>query len=153
MEAIWRQRRRLPPAGATHDFARKALGGAPMFSNSSVLIVDRCSESREVLRMALARRGVRVLESSGAADALALVRLHRPDVTILDLDATGADRPTAADFAEIAEFDGGTLIVLGSAREYQSAQCGEYVPKPYHYGPLILKIEELLRERQYRAAA
>src|SRR5262249_9131518 len=114
---------------------------------------DRCSESREVLRMALARRGVRVLESSGAADGLALVRLHHPDVTILDLDATGAERPTVTDFAEIAEFDGGTLIVLGSARKNASLQCNEYVSKPYHYGPLILKIEELLRERQFRAAA
>jgi DNA-binding response OmpR family regulator len=121
--------------------------------HSTVLIVDRSEESREVLRTALARHGLRVLEATVPGDGLALARLHRPDVIVLDLDVIQANKPTASDFADAAENGGGTLIVLGANSPTDLQLEAEFFAKPYHYGPLILRIEELLRQRFGRAAA
>jgi hypothetical protein len=38
------------------------------------------------------------------------------------------------------------MVLLGSARRAGTSPSGEFVAKPYHYAPLILKIEQLLRE-------
>ena len=124
-----------------------------MIGSSCVLIVDRSHESREVLRTALARHGLRVLEANVPGDGLALARLHRPDVIVLDLDVLQADKPTAGDFADVAENEGGKLIVLGENFPADLPFNGKFFAKPYHYGPLILRIEELLRQRSGRAAA
>jgi CheY-like chemotaxis protein len=124
-------------------------GGALLIEDASVLIVDRSTEARGVLRMALERLGVRVFESADAADGLALARKHRPDLILLDLDtARPSSNPVAEDFAEFAADSSATLLLLGPARLRASAPSGEFVAKPYHYQPLIRKIEQLLRAGQ-----
>lgn len=124
-----------------------------MHSHSSVLIVDGYDESREVLRTALERRGLRVLEATQAADGLSMARLHRPDLIVLDLDAAAAGSETADEFVWAAENEGSTLLILGNYQSAAGPACGEFMGKPYHYKPLILRIEELLRQRCRRAAA
>ncbi len=118
-----------------------------MILSSSVLIVDRSDESREVLRTALERRNLRVFEATRAVDGLSLAREHHPDLIVLDLDSSSA--ADGAEFAELAAMtdDAETqLVILGSARLRGDVPAGEFVAKPYHYRPLILKIERLLRE-------
>jgi DNA-binding response OmpR family regulator len=122
-------------------------------SNSSVLIVDQLEESREVLRTALERRGMRVLEATQLSDGLVMARLHRPDLIVLDLEAATAGIETAEEFASVAENDGGMLLILGNLQFSAVSAGGEFMAKPYHYKPLILRIEELLRRRCSRAAA
>jgi hypothetical protein len=36
------------------------------------------------------------------------------------------------------------VVVLGSVRRGESLPPGEFVSKPYHYAPLVRRIEELL---------
>ncbi len=117
-----------------------------MIEDASVLIVDRSTESRGVLRTALERLGVRVFEAADGEDGLALARKHRPDLVLLDLDAARPS-PTsaAADFAAYADDSNATLLILGPARLRSSALRGEFVAKPYHYEPLVRRIEQLLR--------
>lgn len=124
-----------------------------MLSQTTVLIVDRCLESREVLRTALARRGLRIFEAARADDGLALARLHRPELIVLDLEAVVDPVQATGDFAAAAAGAGGRLIVLGSARQSQDELSCEFFPKPYHYKPLVLRIEELLHQQRGRAAA
>lgn len=119
---------------------------------ASVLIIDHSNESRVVLRTALERRGMRILEARRSDVGLALARKHRPDLIVLDLDALPARRPAAAEFAAAAENAGGRLLILGTAARSAEASCDQFMAKPYHYQPLIHKIEELLRQRLDRVA-
>ena len=48
----------------------------------TVLIVDPSADNREVLRTALARRGLTIFEAEAADRGLELAREHRPDVIV-----------------------------------------------------------------------
>ncbi len=112
----------------------------------SVLIVDRSEETREVLRTALERRGLRTFSAGQAAPGLKLAQQHHPDLTVLDLELDNASPESlSAPFAEQSRTDHTPLLMLGSARRTQAGVLrGEFVSKPYHYGPLICRIERLL---------
>jgi len=111
----------------------------------NVLIVDPSDETRVVLQTALERRGMQTMAASHAKQGLALARQHHPDLIVLDLeiDPSGPDE-VAAPFAEQSRIDHAALVLLGSVRRRQPLSPGEYVTKPYHYAPLIRKIEEIL---------
>lgn len=114
-------------------------------SGPSVLIVDRSAESREVLRTVLASRGVRILEAAGASQGLELCRRHHPEVVVLDLDSAAPhDDEMRRAYQSQTAGDDASLVVLGTLRDAAPDQ-GRYVPKPYHYAPLIRTIEELLK--------
>ncbi len=121
-----------------------------MDSQQSVLIVDSSEETREVLQTALERRGLRILSADRARQGLELARRHHPDLIVLDLEVEGARRPDnpSAPFAEQSRSDHARLVLLGSLRRGAPPADGEFVAKPYHYGPLIRKIEELLVVRR-----
>ena len=123
-----------------------------MDSRRSVLIVDASDETRVVLQTALERRGLRTLAASQAEQGLALARQHHPDLIVLDLeiDSCGPDE-VAAPFAEQSRTDHASLVFLGSVRRQQPRPPGEYVAKPYHYAPLIRRIEEILSANPEKA--
>jgi CheY-like chemotaxis protein len=111
----------------------------------SVLIVDRSEETREVLQTALERRGYRIFATDAAQDGIDLARRHRPDLIVLDLELDDSDPENLyAPFAQQCGTEGGSLVALGSIRRDARLGGGEFVPKPYYYGPLIRKIEEIL---------
>jgi len=111
-----------------------------------VLIVDRSEEVHEVLQTVLARRGVRTYSARRARQGLELAQRLRPDLIVLDLELEPADPETVrAPFARQSRQNQTPLVVLGSARRSQAdPSLGEFVSKPYDYGPLVRKIEELL---------
>ena len=111
-----------------------------------VLIVDSSDESREVLSTLLELRGAETVESERAEQAAQLADRHQPDLIVFDADSDGSKRHEATRrlgaAAEVAETP---IIVLGSVhRRDESLPTGQFVPKPYHYGPLIRRIEDLL---------
>ena len=135
----------------------------------SVLIVDRSPETREVLQTALERRGVRTLSTGRAERGLKLARQHHPDLVVLDLEMDDLPAEQFADYGAdgnrpipiLAETKIGAvpccageasppqcqprLVLLGSLRrQADRLPGGEFMAKPYHYGPLIRRIEELL---------
>jgi two-component system response regulator AdeR len=112
----------------------------------SVLIVDHSDDTREVLQTALQRRGWRVLAAGWAGAGLELAQRHRPDLIVLDLelDDSGPENLSAR-FAEQSRANRTPLVMLGSLRcKWAGPPDGEFMPKPYHFGPLIRKIEELV---------
>ena len=117
-----------------------------MFSEPSVLIVDRSPETREVLKTVLERRGCRILAASRAARGLELAREHHPDLIVLGLEEPSPEaEEVCMPLAAESEASHTPLVVLGKCRRRGSALAhGEFVSKPYHYGPLIRRIEELL---------
>jgi CheY-like chemotaxis protein len=117
-----------------------------LVSERSVLIVDGSQENREVLKAALERRGCKILAASRAQRGLELAQQHHPDVIVLDLEMSKASpEELCAPFARETETAATRLVVLGSVRSSRKElPSGEFVAKPYHYAPLIRRIEELL---------
>jgi CheY-like chemotaxis protein len=112
----------------------------------SVLIVDASRESREVLRMLLERRGATTLEADGPEQAIRLVRNLHPDLILLDAESDQScnSQPTN-DLRQIAVGNATPIVILGKVRQLRSPlSADQIVAKPYHYGPLIRKINSLL---------
>ncbi len=133
-----------------------------MIPRSSVLIVDRSDEVRTVLRTALERRGLQIFDAARADTGLALAREHHPDLIVLDLEVQPAGSEASTyDFAATGDGQEATIVMLGSIRRsdppnrqtHIMPQATEhFVAKPYHYKPLISKIEQLLAARHEHAA-
>ena len=128
----------MPPTDATE--------GPTLVSQRSVLIVDGSQENREVLTTALERRGCKILSASRAERGLELAQEHRPDVIVLDLEVSPkSPEEVCAPFAREAESSPTRLVLLGSVSVSKGTTPeGEFIAKPYHYAPLIRKIEALL---------
>jgi CheY-like chemotaxis protein len=109
------------------------------------LIVDRSEENRIVLREALERRGLRILEAPGNEDGVRLAREHHPDLVVLDLEAGSVDVPPAID--STGDYGDTPLVLLGTVKSRDTATSRQYVAKPYRYAPLIDCIESMLQER------
>ncbi len=111
----------------------------------SVLIVDESEETQEVLSTALGRRGVRTFTAGRAREGLDLARQLHPDLIVLDLELDNSADGAISPFAEDSALQETPMVLLGSVRRHaQGLPDGEFVRKPYHFAPLIRKIEELL---------
>lgn len=110
-----------------------------------VLVVDRSGETREVLQTALQRRGVATLAAAEPRRGVQLAAEHRPAVIVLDLDGDDVQPEWFAPQYPSPDGRPTHMILLGSVRRGRcTAAAGDFFAKPYHYGPLIRKIEELL---------
>lgn len=125
-------------------------------ASPSVLIVDRSEETREVLETALEKRGIRTFSASRARNGAALARSEQPDLIVLDLELDRSNPDALCSrFQKDSACERPPMVLLGSMPEPGSGRGGEFVAKPYHYGPLIRRIEEILEtvNRGWRDAA
>jgi len=115
-----------------------------------VLIVDESEENREVLRTILQRHGVETIEACDAEGGLRLAKDWHPSVMVLDVDTIDlSDTRACGDFDDEARLENTSVVLLGGIRaEKTTLSNSEVLPKPYHYAPLIRKIEELLQAAQ-----
>jgi CheY-like chemotaxis protein len=110
----------------------------------SVLIATPRADEREVLSTALARRGLRIWEATEPEQGLQLAREHHPDVIVLDAEMHFPGYRDVADrFAEACNGERASLILLGRVSREPLPRAGETIAKPYHFGPLIHRIEQL----------
>jgi len=115
-----------------------------MTRSPSVLIVEPSADEREVLRTVLERRGLRIWEAAGVERGLELARKHHPEVIVLDADANrSGNESIQAEFDATSTDQHSSLIVLGRISRDRSLPAGQVIAKPYHFGPLIHKIEQL----------
>jgi CheY-like chemotaxis protein len=138
--------RLFPPSFLTAHGGALVLAHLNQHTHPSVLIVDQSEDTREVLRAALERRGVQILEAAEARQGIDLARRHHPEVIVLDLECEAADdSDVQAEYDAEAREGTGALVVLGKARRYEDKLPSDRIlPKPYHYAPLIRTIERLL---------
>jgi DNA-binding response OmpR family regulator len=112
----------------------------------SVLIVDASYESREVLRLLLERRGARTIEAERAEEAVGLANRCHPDLIVFDAEcdhSTGGD--ATSNLREVADRNDCPIVILGKVHELLGDWAADQiVAKPYHYEPLIRKINSLL---------
>ncbi len=114
----------------------------------SVLLVDQSDDSRNVIRTVLERRGVEIFETPSARRGLEILRQYHPDVVVLDLETDAADdAQIRRDYDDEAASHQVEMVILGNLRQDSSAPDKHVIRKPYHYGPLIEKIEQLAQRR------
>ena len=121
-----------------------------------VLIVDDSPDSLDVLQTALERRGVNTLTTRRPSEGLDLARRFHPDVILLDLESVEdvGDTALRENYDEAAKRENAPLILVARASGDPSTQGSPYVvSKPYHYAPLIRKIQELLESADHKRAA
>ena len=117
-----------------------------------VLIVDGSNESRHVLSAVLGSHGLDTLETAQASQGLDMAREQRPDLILLDIEETDVDEATCEQLASCEQstlqpgHENIPLVLLGSTKTTRSEfPTRQRISKPYHYGPLIRRIEELIR--------
>lgn len=117
----------------------------------TVLIVDSSEETRDVLTTALERRGVRALAFPTSRRAAATARMERPDLVVFDVETEIVPPRQALDaFAKNAELDETPIVAIGTAKFEAPLGEGAFISKPYHFAPLLEKIEAILRETDER---
>jgi CheY-like chemotaxis protein len=111
----------------------------------SVLIVDRFSETREVLRTVLERRGVRIYEAADATEGWRLARLRRPDLIVMDVEENATTEAAVLPPDADGNLGSVPVVLLGSARRPKKTKSDQvYVTKPFQYVDLIRQIEGIL---------
>lgn len=112
---------------------------------SRVLLFDSSPETSEVLRMVLERRGIRILEASELEDGLRIARSQQPDLIVLDTEDAPRGAAIRAAFAEESRQSHAALLILGRLDACENLPDeGRVIAKPYHYGPLIRTIEQIV---------
>ena len=114
-----------------------------------VLIVDQSDEMRQVLRAILEYRGWEIVEVRAAQQGLDLANACRPDVIVLDLETLqdAAATPNGENVPAWQATDA-PLVFLGRMPCDCRSTQDRCLTKPYHYGPLLRTIEEVLNRSQ-----
>lgn len=121
-----------------------------MLQRPQVLIVDRSAETREVLRTILQRDGVNIAEAESQIEGLQLVKRLHPQVLVIDTDTVDlSDTDVCHEFDDETRAENTSVVVLGRIQTSDNVlPTSEVVAKPYHYAPLIRKIETLLEQAE-----
>lgn len=116
-------------------------------TSPQVLIVDSSPENREVLRTILQRDGVQTVEAGSGEAGLDLAKRLHPRVLVIDTDTVDLDDPGVCyAFDDEVRGERCSVVLLGRVGSPRnSLSNSEVMAKPYHYGPLIRKIEALLQ--------
>ena len=114
-----------------------------------VLIVDASQESRDILRALLNRQGAEILEAARIEAASSIADREQPDLIVYDSDCDPSPTNQAThSLARLASRSAIPIVVLGTLSRDLRPPLGEnLVAKPYHYAPLLRKIENLLGNR------
>lgn len=117
-----------------------------MSTKARVLIVDASRESRDILRTLLNRQGTETVETAQISAASDLTDREHPDLIVCDSDSDPSpDNLATRELALLASRSDIPIVVLGTVRRgFKPLTDGDLVAKPYHYAPLIRKIEGLL---------
>ncbi|CAA9472381.1 MAG: hypothetical protein AVDCRST_MAG38-1394 [uncultured Solirubrobacteraceae bacterium] len=133
-------------------------------SPTSVLIVEDDQPIASFLADNLTADGYDVLLAGGIRDAIRLLEYKKPDVVLLDVDlpdGSGLEvlRRTRESDGVASRLDPGTpfLVVSGHAGELERVRCFErgaddFLPKPFSYPELRLRVQAVLRRTQRRQA-
>ena len=109
----------------------------------TVLVVDDSGDIRELLRVMLEARGLRVVEAADGQEAVAMAPRVRPDLILMDLSMPVMDGFEATRQLKARPESRATPVVAVSAfcdarkrREALEAGCAECVSKPVDFSLL-----------------
>ena len=117
--------------------------------SKQILIVDDDALMRRSLAFNLEQAGYRASTAGSAEDALAMVRLERPDLALLDIGLPGMDGLDA--LRQLKEqFDLPVIFVTARRRELDEVVglelgADDYVTKPFDLNVLLAHVKSVLR--------
>ena len=114
-----------------------------------VLLVDSSDDNREVICTALRRRGIRTIDTSAPQQGLEWARQLAPDVIVLETEwEKGSAEEICRQYASASRSGSAKMLLLGTTKSFpiEKDQFTSHIAKPYHYAPLIRKIEELIAQ-------
>jgi putative two-component system response regulator len=130
---------------------------APKQTSPRVLIVDDDADHAEILAGLLRRRGYGIAVALSGERAVALARLLRPDLILLDLYMPEVDGfSTAAHLHGDPETRDVPIVFLSACGEpatvTRAIEAGalEYLAKPFHAAELIACVERSLLSAGHR---
>ncbi len=121
-----------------------------MGQQATILIVDDEPDVREVLEEYFSAQGYEVLEAPDAAAARGLVRAHRVDLALIDINMPGEDGLSLARHLR-EHHEGLAIVMLTSASTVVDRIVGlevgadDYVSKPFDPRELLARIRSVLR--------
>ncbi|MDX1962728.1 MAG: response regulator [Pirellulales bacterium] len=116
--------------------------------SSRILIVDASPDNRQVLRTALEKRGIEILEAARTRQGLALAQTARPDLVIWNLEDSPPNTAAVTDEVLRQTPASTELVFLGGVGRPVAHARSAFVPQPYHYPRLISTIEHMLSARR-----
>ncbi len=144
----------MTPAGIEPAAPQPHVGG------DCVLLVDDDPVARLLTASALAERGWRVIEAEGAAQALQLFALHRPDVVVLDALMPGIDGFAACErLRRLPDGEHVPVLMLTGlddelsiARAYEAGATDFFVKTNSQWTLLSERLRYMLRSARMRDA-
>lgn len=117
----------------------------------TILVVEDYEDASLAMRLALERKGYRILEASDGAKAVELAARERPDVILMDLNLPVLDGLSATRRIRAVPELKGTVIIAVTAyhdQDYRAraldAGCNAFVSKPIDFDFLNDLIGNLL---------
>ncbi|MCL4868536.1 MAG: response regulator [Anaerolineae bacterium] len=145
-----------PTVGQPHPLSRDhSLRITGVDLSQAVLVVDDEPMARTLLRLMLVRAGYEVFEAEDGYDALDKVKLHPPDVMILDVMMPGIDGFQVCEELRRQERTASMPIIMLSAKtDLDSVNRGlragatKYLTKPVSPEDLTQHVHEVLVPKQ-----
>jgi CheY-like chemotaxis protein len=112
-----------------------------------ILVVDDEREIRALVRVMAERAGYRVLEASGAEEALQILqeRMLEPRLLLTDIAMPGMSGLALAAHVHQIRPSLPVMFMTGFADEYQAELCGSVcLRKPFNATELLTAIEEVI---------
>jgi DNA-binding response OmpR family regulator len=125
-------------------------------SSALVLVVDDDTDTREILRVALATSGYRVVAVGGATEALVVLESQHPDLVLLDLVMPEVDGWWVVQHVAAMPSPPPIIVLSGVARLPPPTTLrpwlAGYMLKPFHVGRLLRACEHALKGHAAGAA-
>ena len=118
---------------------------------AKILLVEDNEMNRDMLSRRLVRRGYEVIVAEDGAAGVEAVRLHRPDLVLMDMSLPVMDGWEATRQLKASDETRGVPVVAltahamaGDEQKAREAGCDGYETKPVELTRLLAKIEALL---------
>ncbi len=130
--------------------AQPVSGTQPVTGTPQILIADDDNTVRSLVRVALQEYGMECCLASNGAEALQMIRLHRPHAAVLDVNMPQMDGYLV--LAAIREEKLPVRVILLTARRHENdvsrgftLGADDYIVKPFNEVELVARLKRLLR--------
>ena len=137
----------------------KSAAPAPTDDRPLAMVVDDSITVRRVMERFLERNGMRVVTAKDGLDGISVLRDHRPDIILLDIEMPRMDGYEFATHVRNDERISDVPIIMitsrvGDKHRARAIEIGvnDYLGKPYQEVQLLEAIARLLEERGLKFA-
>src|SRR5438552_16169053 len=138
----------------THDITQ---GRRDLMAQARVLYIEDKPDNRLLVRRVLMAEDIVVLEAPDAEQGIALARMERPDLILMDINMPGKDGFMATnDIRQMPELNHIPIIALtanvmkGDKERSLDAGCDGYIPKPIDVDRFPIEVMNFIRKgRRY----